>query len=216
MFDAADRTHLVGAGQTQGQAALARAAGSADAMHMGLGFRRDVDVHDGGQAGDVQAARGDIGGHQHRAAAVDEAHQYLIALALLQVAVQGQRAVALRLKGLNQFAATCLGVAKSQRTDRTQVGEQGGHGRQPLLFAHFVPALLDLFAVVLGLNLDRDRLAQELRGQLGDALWVSGRKQQGLALSRALAGHHGDVFSKTHVQHAVGLIEDQRLQAVQL
>ena len=50
------------------------------------------------------------------------------------------------------------------------------------LSLHLVPALLDLAAGVLRLDLHRDRLAHELRGQLGDAFGVGGREQQRLAL----------------------------------
>jgi hypothetical protein len=67
---------------------------------------------------------GHVGGHQHRAAAVGEAHQHLVAVALLQVAVQRQGAVALRLQQFRQLAAARLGVAEGQRARRPEVVQQ--------------------------------------------------------------------------------------------
>ena len=42
------------------------------------------------EARNVESARSHVGGHQHRAAAVGKAHQHLIAVALFQIAMQGQ------------------------------------------------------------------------------------------------------------------------------
>jgi hypothetical protein len=74
--------------------------------------------------GDVQPARGDVGGHQHAAAAVGKAHQHLVAVALVQVAVQFQRHEALRRSTCHQVAALLLGVAEGQRADGAEVVQQ--------------------------------------------------------------------------------------------
>jgi hypothetical protein len=60
------------------------------------------------------------------------------------------------------------------------------------------------------------RLAHELPGQFLDALRVSGREQQGLPLFRALFGNRGDVIEKAHVQHAVGLVQHQGVERLQV
>src|SRR5690606_2280932 len=58
-------------------AAAARPAGAADAVDVGLGLARDVEVHDEPDPLDVEPAGGDVGGDEHvegaRAEAVDEA-----------------------------------------------------------------------------------------------------------------------------------------------
>ena len=51
---------------------------------------------------------------------------------------------------------------------------------------------------------------------LRDALGVGGREQQRLALLRALLGDRGDVVEEAHVEHAVGLVEHQRVQRLQV
>ena len=131
-------------------------------VHLGVG--RHVDVDHRFELRDVEPARGDVGGHQHRAAAVGELHQHLVALALLQVAVQRQRAEALRLQHVDQVAALLLGVAERQRADRAVVvaaaGRRHAGARRRV---DFVEALADLARRRAGARtLDLLRLAQEL------------------------------------------------------
>jgi hypothetical protein len=66
------------------------------------------------------------------AAAVGKAHQHLVAVALVQLAVQLQRRKALRLQHLHQVAALLLGVAEGQRAHRPVVVQQQAHGVQAL------------------------------------------------------------------------------------
>ena len=214
-LDLADRAHLVHADQRQRQPFGVAPSGSADAVDMDFGVGCHIDVDDGFQAFHVQATRGDIGCHQHRATAVGKLHQHLVAFALLQLAKQGQGAVTLRLQHGHQITALLLGVAKSQRALRPEMRQQFGHGIQSLAFAHLVTNLADFVGAVLRLYLHRLRGAHELRCQLGDAFGVSGRKQQGLPVFGALAHHLGDVIEKAHVQHAVGFIEHQGVHARQ-
>ena len=60
------------------------------------------------------------------------------------------------------------------------------------------------------------RLAHEGGAELGDAFGVGGREQQRLALRRALLGDHGDVVVEAHVEHAVGFVQHQRVQRLQV
>ena len=52
--------------------------------------------------------------------------------------------------------------------------------------------------------------------RLLDAFGVGGREQQRLARLRRPAGDGGDVVHEAHVEHAVGLVEHQRVQRVEL
>ena len=56
-------------------------------MHVVVGNRWDVEVHDVPEGGDVDSARRDIGGHQHPVLAALEAAERLGALRLRPVAV---------------------------------------------------------------------------------------------------------------------------------
>ena len=184
-------------------------------MNVNFCIGRHIHVDHGFKAFHVQPARGDIGGHQHRAAAIGKLHQHLVAFALLQFTKQRQRAVALGLQHRHQIAALLLGVAKGQRALGAEMCQQLGHGVQALAFAHFVINLVNFVCTVLRFNLHRLRRTHELCGQLGNAFGIGCREQQRLAVFGALADHLGDVVEKAHVQHAIGFVEHQRVHTHQ-
>lgn len=63
-LDRRQQFHLVGADQRQRLAGSAGAAGAADPVHVVLGDDRQVEVDHQRHFLDVQASRGDVGGHQ--------------------------------------------------------------------------------------------------------------------------------------------------------
>ena len=161
------------------------------------------------------SARGDVGGHQHRAAAVRELDQHLRVRAG-RLAVQRERVEALRVQHVEQVAALLLRVAERDRAHRPVVVQQLAHRVQPLVFRHFVEALADLAVVVALFELDFLRVAQELLAQLRDAVRIGRGEQQRLARGRAHPRDLGDVVEEAHVEHPVGFVEHQRVQRVEL
>ena len=61
----------------------------ADRVH--FGFVRQLAGDDERQRLDVEAARGNVGGDEHAAAAVCELHERFVAIALFEVSVQRER-----------------------------------------------------------------------------------------------------------------------------
>ena len=157
----------------------------------------------------VQPARGHVRGHQHRATAVGKLRQHLVALALLQLAVQRQGVKAVLLQPVHQVFALLLGVAKRQRADRAKVHEQLAHRVKTVGAGDLVKALLNLALRLRGFDFDVLRRFQKRLRQLLNALGVGGREQQGLPLFGRLLDDFADVLKKAHVQHAVGLVEHQ-------
>ncbi|MNZ47705.1 hypothetical protein D3C78_654290 [compost metagenome] len=98
---------------------------------------------------------------------------------------------------------------------RAEVLQQTHHGVHALAWVDLVEVLLDLRIVVQCLHFDAQRVAQELRRQLLDACRVGGGEQQGLPACRELADDVGDAVVEAHVEHAVGLVEHQGVQAVE-
>jgi hypothetical protein len=64
-LDGAEQRTVLGADQRERFSRRARAAGAADAVDVILGDVRQVEVHDVRQLDDVDAARGDVGRHEH-------------------------------------------------------------------------------------------------------------------------------------------------------
>ena len=207
-----DARHLVAADQAEGPSRLVDAPRAADAMDVHFGVRRDIDIDHRFQLIDVEAARGDVGSHQYRAAAIGELHQHLVAFALLQFTVQGQGDEAFGAQQLQQVATLLACIAKCQRADRPVVIEQEPDRRQPLPGIDFVKALADLAGLVLLGQGDALRLAQELLAQFGNAFRISGGKQQGLTRLGTSPGDDNNVVEEAHVQHAIGFIQHQRVE----
>ena len=65
-----------------------------------------------------------------------------------------------------------------------------------------------------GRHRDLDRIVQQLAGQLADRLGHGGREEQALALLRQVLGDDlPDRHDEAHVQHLVGLVEHEDLDA---
>ena len=211
-LDLADAAHLVEAGQAQREALCIGAAGAADAVDVQLRVGRGVDVDHRLELRDVEPARGHVGRDQHRAAAVRELHQHLVALALLELAVQRERGEALRVQHVGEVAALLLGVAERDRAGRPEVLQQQRHGVQAFVLLDLVETLLDLRGIDLRAHLHLFRRTKELLRELRDVLGVGRREQQRLAVLRAQLRDAADVGGEAHVEHAIGLVEHQCVQ----
>src|SRR5687767_12555291 len=87
--DLADVASLVVHDERDTHAGAPRAGGATDAVDVGLAVLGGVEVHDLRDVVDVDAARGNVGGHEGRHLALVEAPERLLTLALRLVAVHG-------------------------------------------------------------------------------------------------------------------------------
>ncbi|MNM92583.1 hypothetical protein D3C81_1049210 [compost metagenome] len=187
-------------------------------MHVIFRNHRQVVVDDLRQLVDINAACGDIGSHQHGHATGLEVSQCAQALALALVAVDRGGLDAGLLQEHGQLVAAMLGAAEHQRLHarilRQQVQQQfalaGAIDR--------VHAVRDgLGHRVLRRDLDLLRVVHELQRQLLDAFLERGREQQRLTvLARQLGQDAVDRRQEAHVEHAVGFVQHQDLDARQV
>ena len=119
--DVVDTAHFRSTAQTERPALFITAAGAADAMGMDLGVRGDIDIDHRLELRNIQAARGHIGGNQHRATAIGKLDQHLVAFALFQIAIQRECMKALSMQHFQQVATLLFGISEGQRADRTVV-----------------------------------------------------------------------------------------------
>ena len=177
-FNFADIAHLIHAGQADGHAFFIGPPGAANAVDVDFCVGRHVNINNHSKLGNVQAACSHVRSHQHRTAAVGKLHQHLVALALLQLAKQRQRAKPLVFQIRHQRAALRLGVAKRQRAGGPEVPEHLRYRTQPRLVVvavwHLIPALGDFCFFVLRLHGDGLRRFHELCRQLGNAFGIGG------------------------------------------
>ncbi|EXI80776.1 MAG: hypothetical protein AW10_01683 [Candidatus Accumulibacter appositus] len=111
LFDCRQQRPLFGTNQRQRFAGTAGTASAADAMHVVFGNVRQLEVHHVRQLFDVQAAGGDVGGHQYAHRAVLETGQGARARRLALVAVDRGGFDA----GLAQILGEAVGAALHAR-----------------------------------------------------------------------------------------------------
>ncbi len=183
---------------------------------MRVGFRivRYVIAHHQRQRGDVQSTCGDVGGHQHRAAAIGEAHQHFIAIALVHVAMQGERGKAAAVELLCDRIHFATHVAEHQCMFGTIATQQLRQRVHLLRRLYFVEALLDCRLLIDGcIHRYFDRLALHTLAHCTDLLRIRRREQQRLMMLGDAPHDVVDRLAETHVEHAVRLVQHQHLDA---
>ena len=202
------------------RAALAtRATGAADAVHVGLGFTRNIEVNDQGDALDVEAARSHVGGDQHVEGAVLQALNHALTLGLGDITgdAGGAEPAARQLEG------DLFDVGARAHEDDSGVGfflslgdvlgagcEHAGQSTDLVLVGHNGVGLVDrIDRGRLGGDRDLDRVLQVLTRHLFDGGGHRSAEQRGQAIIGGARCNRLDVLSKAHAQHLVGFVEHE-------
>src|SRR5215471_6443759 len=115
LLDRRDAPAVGGGNDGDGGAAASGAPGAADAMHVIVGVMRDVEVEDVADGGNVEAARGHVGGNQQRDFVLAELIERGHARRLVHVAVQRDRGKAVADERTMQRRHLALAVAEDDR-----------------------------------------------------------------------------------------------------
>ena len=200
-----------------GPAQLAGAARTANAVDIVGRLGRHVKVHDVAHVANVDAAGKHVGRHQHVDGAITEGRKGTLALSLAAVAVNRGGLDALALQTTAAAVGAVLGAHKDDGALRALLFEELGQQVVLCLDGHREHKLID---GVGGRRGRRDLHAGRVAHQVGDlahSLLVERRReQQRLALGRRLAHNAADGGQKAHVEHAIGLVEHQHLDLVQV
>src|SRR5690606_15800441 len=192
-------------------ALLARAAGAAGAVEVGLVVVGAVPVHDVGDVGDVDAARGDVGRDEHVDLPVAEGAQRLLTGALAEVAVQRRGGEA----AVGEVARHPVRLALGAHEDDRQAAAAGlQHARHDLDLVELVGAVDDLLDVRLGARLVARVVGADVRGlgheaarERHDRARHRRREQHRLALRGDGLEQLLDVLEEAEVEHLVSLVE---------
>src|SRR6516162_9210228 len=185
---------------------------------MNVGFRnvRQIEIHDVADAIDINAARGDIRGNECPDFAFTKGREHAFALVLRFVAVNRFGADASPDQSTHHLIGAVLGPCEDQGTvDRfpPQDVDQDCRLRGAIDTNN---ALLNAFNRRGDWRYrDLDRVAQHVRGEFGDGARHGGREHQRLPPDRKLGNNLTDVMDKAHVEHPVGLIENEALDLAQ-
>ena len=171
-------------------AGAAGAAGAADAVDVVVGMVRHVEIEDVADVGNVEAARGDVGGDQQRDLALAELIERGRARGLVQVAVQRERALKpWRTSERCSVRDLALAVAEDDRVlevrrprgSRRRSVSRLSCGSRPVLTRSWVVVA----TVVAGCDTSTlHRIVQELLGDAPDLRRHGGGEEQRLAGER--------------------------------
>ena len=210
-LDVLHEAFFVQADQVDGSTVVAGATGAADTMDMDFRVMRQLEIDHRRQILDIQPPGSDIGRHQHRAAFVGETQQHLLAVTLLQITMQRQHIKTLALQQLADLTAIGFGIAENHRRFRPVVHQQFHDRLRLVAVGDFDKMLLDMLVFTRGFDGDFHRGILDRRTHGLDGVGISRGKQQGLPTFGRVFDDLANIVFKTHVEHAVGFIQHQRL-----
>ena len=219
LFDTCQVLLLLRGAEADGSAVRTGAGGAPDAVHIGLRHLGQVVVEHMGQLADVDAAGGDVGGHQHLGLPGLEAFQRGHTGGLALVAVDGGGGDALLVQVFCDLIRAVLGAAEDQRVLHRRIQVLDEPRQQEFLVALLdeVQALVDaVHRAGHGVHLDEGGVVQDARRQLLDLLGHGGAEHQVLAHFGQLCDDLLHVMHKAHVQHPVGLVQHEDLDAAEV
>ena len=200
-----------------GPAQLTGTTGTANAVDVVGRLGRHVKVHDVAHVANIDTAGENVGCHQHVDGAVAEGRKRALTLGLAAVAVNRSGLDALALQATAAAVGAVLGAHKDDGALRTLLLEELGQQVVLGFDGHREHKLVD---GVGGRRGGRDLHAGRVAHQIGDLahglLVERRREQQRLTLGRRLAHNAADGGQKAHVEHAVGLVQHQHLDLVQV
>ena len=216
-LDVLQQTTLTRGDEEDRPTGAAGAAGTADTVHVGLGVPRDVVVEDVGDAVDVEATGGDVGRHQDVQSAVLELVDGAFTLVLRDVTVDGR---SLEATG-PQLVGELLGVALGPHEDdhRVELGDLEDAGQRVELVAvrHHQVVLRDVVTgPLLGLDGVFLGVVEVLLRQTTDRRGHGRGEERDLAGVRSVGEDALDILLEAHVEHLVGLVEDEEAQVGQI
>ena len=217
LLDVAQERALLGIAERDRDPVGAGAGGAADAVDVAFRNVRQVEVDDVADAFDVDAARGDVGGDQRAQASRAEGGERAFALILRFVAVDRLGGEAGLEERAHDLVGAALGAGEHEGALDRRLS-QDFHQQRRLAGAIDMDRLLhDAFhGGGGGSDRDADRVVQHLVCQLGDFPRHGRGEEQRLALGRQLGDDPADVVDEAHVEHAVGFVEHEHLDAIEM
>ena len=186
-------------------------------MHVVLGVLRQVVVEDHFDVVHVQSARRHVGRHEELETAFAKLRDHALAHLLRDVAVQFVGAVAARLEVIRQFVAHHFRPAKNDPVfDVLDVDQPAEHLQLRAAVDLVINLINRRHDHLLRLDAHVHRLPRVVFDQRADHRRHRGRKENRLPIGGRLLEDGLDVLAETHVEHPVGLVEDDHPEVLQL
>src|SRR5690606_15789102 len=218
-FDGRKQESIVLAGEADGDSAGAGAAGATDAVNVVFGIFRQRIVDDMTDAIDMNAATGDVGGNEYLQFAFLEILQRPHAFVLRNFAGQNSAVDSCALQFFKQPAGLIATVGEDDDAGGVGLFENVFQQAEFFVRRHHEYFLFNgVGGDALRLDLDAHRFVCPLLGEIDDVLRERRAEKQGLPMRVARYRAH-DAFhlrDETHVEHAIGLVDDQVFDLIEI
>src|SRR6266446_1289251 len=199
------------------RAASPGATRTADAMDVIVGVVRDIEIEHMTDIGNIESPRRYVGGHKQRHFVLAKLLQCGRAGLLVHIPMECDRGKSMANERAMQGRDFALAVAENNCVLETL----GGANEPPQRLAFFVRVAAGFHQILCGGsnsaggtgNLDADRLVKKLLGDSPDLRRHGGSEEQRLAGKWNELADAFDVRDEAHIEHAVGFIDDEKLDA---
>ena len=158
---------------------------------------------------DVDATTHDIGGDEHIDFALFEAQHHLVALRLIQIRMHGRTVEAFAFEDDVQFLDTLFGRDKHDDAFGRLLGKDMLENGRLVAISANIKALVNLLCGFRHRNFHFHRVVHHLLGHLCDFGRHRRREEDGLTLLGEFFDNRLDIVKKSHVKHAVGLVQNE-------
>ena len=186
-------------------------------MNVVLRLGRQVEIDNVGDPVHVDAASHDVGGHEHPVGPVLEAVEGVLPLRLGAVGVDGRALDAVTLQVAAHAVGAVFGPGEDEHSVELLLLEEPDEQVGLLAFGHRVDGLADAFdRGRRRSDFHADRIVQDRSGDPHDVARQGGGEEHVLPFLRYQAHDAPHVGPEAHVEHAVGLVENQDLHVRQV
>ena len=212
-----ERTYFLAVHESKGVADVLGAAGAADAMDVIFGVLGHIVIYDVTDPGDVEPARGDVGGDHDFVFAALESFERFDAFALGAVGMQNSDGMV----SLFQFVGNAIGAVFGSRKNEGAIEirpfEQRHKEIEFLLAGDRIDCVGDRFGGrTAHANFYELGIAQHPGGKTLDLWRQGGGEEQGLPVRRNFLNNPANIRQKSHVEHAIDFIEHKNGDLAQI
>jgi hypothetical protein len=215
-LDGSDVLGIFGGHEGEGVAGGLRPTGAADAVNVILRMLGDVEINDVADVLDIEATSGDIRRDKDFEAAIAEAPQGLFSFALAAVRMDDGDGVFVLLEEARDFIRAVFGAAENNDGLVMDLVEKGAEEVGFLIVGDGVDNVFDHFrGGALLADFDGLRL---MHGPFDEGIDLGrdgGGEERGMAAFGAALQDAADVWKEAHIEHAVGFVEDEMVDAIE-
>ena len=185
-------------------------------MHVIFLIGRHVIVHHQLDAVNVNAPRHHICGHKDGQLLLTEGQHHFFSFGLFQITGHPTALDSSFAEGPHHLPHGSFPRGKNNAAFHVALLQNLDKDVIFLVIEQNVGTLLHLGSRLAQGKLNCDRIPEEVVGKGAHSVRHGGREEQGLSLTPAMRGDAHDVLVESHVQHAVGFIQNQNLQRAEV